>query len=122
MRNFGEYTVPIRDGDAGTSMAPWERGMRRSCTVVGGTPGRPVHLLRPPLARAYGASADSKGGLNLLTRSMAAEWGRFNIQADAAALTVILTEMGRPVWGHPAKGDPMKARIPARRFDQAGRL
>jgi 2-deoxy-D-gluconate 3-dehydrogenase len=34
------------------------------------------------------------------------------------APTVILTEMGQKVWGDPAKGDPMKARIPARRFGE----
>ena len=36
---------------------------------------------------------------------MAAEWGRFNIQPNAIAPTVILTDMGRKVWGDPAKGD-----------------
>jgi len=64
----------------------------------------------------HGAYAASKGGLNLLTRAMASEWGRFNIQANAVAPTVILTEMGQHVWGDPRKGDPMKARIPVRRF------
>jgi len=49
---------------------------------------------------------------------MAAEWARFNIQANAVAPTVILTAMGRQVWGDLAKGDPMKARIAARRFGE----
>lgn len=66
----------------------------------------------------HGAYSASKGGLNLLTQTMAAEWARFNIQANAVAPTVILTAMGRQVWGNPAKGDPMKARIPARRFGE----
>ncbi len=66
----------------------------------------------------HGAYSASKGGLNLLTQAMAAEWARFNIQANAVAPTVILTAMGRQVWGEPAKGDPMKARIPARRFGE----
>jgi NAD(P)-dependent dehydrogenase (short-subunit alcohol dehydrogenase family) len=57
-------------------------------------------------------------GLNLLTQAMAAAWGRFNIQANAVAPTVILTEMGQQVWGDPAKGDPMNARILARRFGE----
>ena len=72
-------------------------------------------VLAPEGHAAYSAS---KGGLNLLTQTMAAEWGRFNIQANAVAPTVILTEMGQKVWGEPSKGDPMKARIPARRFGQ----
>ncbi len=66
----------------------------------------------------HGAYSASKAGLNLLTQAMAAEWGPFNIQANAVAPTVILTEMGTQVWGDPAKGDPMKARIPARRFGE----
>jgi glycerol dehydrogenase len=66
----------------------------------------------------HGAYAASKGGLNLLTQAMAAEWGRFNIPANAVAPTLILTEMGKQVWGDPAKGEPMKARIPARRFGE----
>lgn len=66
----------------------------------------------------HGAYSASKGGLNLLTQVMAAEWGRYNIQANAVAPTVILTEMGQQVWGEPSKGDPMKARIPSRRFGE----
>ena len=64
---------------------------------------------------AYSAS---KGGLNLLTQTMACEWGQYNIQANAIAPTVILTAMGQQVWGDPSKGDPMKARIPAGRFGE----
>ena len=66
----------------------------------------------------HAAYSASKGGLNLLTQAMAAEWARFNIQANAVAPTVILTEMGRQVWGDPRKGDAMKARIPSRRFGE----
>jgi len=66
----------------------------------------------------HGAYSAAKGGLNLLTQAMAAEWGPHNIQANAVAPTVILTEMGRQVWGDPAKGNPMKARIPVRRFGE----
>ena len=66
----------------------------------------------------HAAYSASKAGLNLLTQSMAAEWGRYNIQANAIAPTVILTAMGQQVWGEASKGDPMKARIPARRFGE----
>ena len=66
----------------------------------------------------HGAYSSSKAGLNLLTQAMAAEWGQFNIQANAVAPTVILTEMGQRVWGNPSKGDPMKARIPSCRFGE----
>jgi 2-deoxy-D-gluconate 3-dehydrogenase len=72
-------------------------------------------VLAPEGHAAYSAS---KGGLNLLTQTMAAEWGRHNIQANAVAPTVILTEMGQQVWGEASKADPMKARIPAGRFGE----
>jgi NAD(P)-dependent dehydrogenase (short-subunit alcohol dehydrogenase family) len=62
---------------------------------------------------AYGAS---KGGLNMLTKVMTVEWARHNIQANTICPTVILTPMGEMVWGDPAVGDPMKAKIPAGRF------
>jgi 2-deoxy-D-gluconate 3-dehydrogenase len=64
----------------------------------------------------HAAYSSSKGGLNMLTKSMAAEWGKYNIQANAISPTVILTPMGEQVWGEPAKGDPMLAKIPLRRF------
>ncbi len=64
----------------------------------------------------HAAYAASKGGLNMLTKVMAAELGPFNIQCNAVAPTVILTEMGEKVWGEPSKGDPMKAKIPLQRF------
>lgn len=64
---------------------------------------------------AYGAS---KAGLNMLTQVMAAEWSRFNVQCNAVAPTVILTPMGLDVWGPREKGDPMRAKIPLRRFGE----
>ena len=58
----------------------------------------------------------SKGGMNMLTRVMAAEWGMFNIQTNAIAPAVVLTDMGKKVWGDEAKSAPVKARIPLHRF------
>jgi NAD(P)-dependent dehydrogenase (short-subunit alcohol dehydrogenase family) len=66
----------------------------------------------------HAAYCASKGGLNMLTKVMAVEWGMYNIQCNAVAPTIILTPMGQKVWGDPAKGDPMKAKIPLRRFGQ----
>lgn len=65
---------------------------------------------------AHAAYSASKGGLNMLTKVMTLEWGRHNIQINSVCPTVILTPMGEKVWGEPAKGDPMLARIPAARF------
>lgn len=66
----------------------------------------------------HGAYAASKGGLNVLTKVMACEWGPHNIQCNAVCPTVILTPLGAQVWGDPAKGGPMLAKIPLRRFGQ----
>jgi NAD(P)-dependent dehydrogenase (short-subunit alcohol dehydrogenase family) len=65
---------------------------------------------------AHGAYCASKGGLNMLTKVMTIEWAQYNIQINSVCPTVILTPMGEQVWGKPEKGDPMLAKIPARRF------
>jgi len=64
----------------------------------------------------HAAYCASKGGMVLLTKVLAIEWARYNINVNAIAPTVILTPMGEHVWGEPAKGDPMKAKIPLGRF------
>ncbi|MDI9627035.1 MAG: glucose 1-dehydrogenase [Acidobacteriota bacterium] len=66
----------------------------------------------------HGAYCASKGGLNLLTKVMAAEWGPYNIQVNAVGPTVILTKLGAEVWGPPEKAGPMLAKIPLGRFGQ----
>lgn len=66
----------------------------------------------------HAAYASSKGGLNALTKSMTAEWARYNIQANAICPTVVLTQMGKQAWGAPEKRDPMLAKIPAGRFGE----
>lgn len=66
----------------------------------------------------HAAYAASKGGLVSLTKVLAGELGRHNIQVNAVCPTVILTPMGETVWGPPEKGDPMKAKIPLGRFGQ----
>ena len=58
----------------------------------------------------------SKGGLNALTRVMALELAKHNIQVNAICPTIILTPLGELVWGQPEKGGPMLARTPAGRF------
>lgn len=64
----------------------------------------------------HAAYAASKGGLNALTKSLCAEWGRHNIQVNAICPTVVMTPMGRSVWGPPEKSGPFIAATPARRF------
>lgn len=64
----------------------------------------------------HAAYSSSKGGLNMLTKTMAMEWGRFNINTNAVAPTVILTPMAQKNWSDPEKRDPMLAKIPLGRF------
>ena len=64
----------------------------------------------------HAAYASSKGGLNALTKSLCAEWARYNVQVNAICPTVVMTPMGRKVWGKPEKGDPFRNATPARRF------
>lgn len=64
----------------------------------------------------HAAYATSKGGLNALTKSLCAEWARHNIQVNAICPTVVLTPMGRTVWGPPEKSGPMIDATPAGRF------
>jgi NAD(P)-dependent dehydrogenase (short-subunit alcohol dehydrogenase family) len=66
----------------------------------------------------HAAYATSKGGLNALTKSLAAEWARHNLQVNAICPTVILTPMGVQVWSAPEKAAPMIAGTPLRRFGQ----
>ena len=47
----------------------------------------------------HAAYAASKGGLNALTKSLCAEWARYNVQVNAICPTVVMTPMGRAVWG-----------------------
>ena len=64
----------------------------------------------------HAAYSASKGGLNMLTKTMALEWGPHNINTNAVAPTVILTPMGEKNWGDPSKSEPMLAKIPLGRF------
>jgi NAD(P)-dependent dehydrogenase (short-subunit alcohol dehydrogenase family) len=66
--------------------------------------------------RMMAAYAASKGGLNALTKSLCAEWARHNVQVNAICPTVVMTPMGKKVWGRPEKGDPFRNATPARRF------
>ena len=54
----------------------------------------------------------------MLTKVMMAEWAQHNIQVNAVCPTIILTPLGKKVWGDPAKGQPMLDRTPLGRFGQ----
>lgn len=64
---------------------------------------------------AYSAS---KAAMNAMTRGLMSEWARYNIQVNAICPTVILTDMGKKVWGATEKSEPMLARTPLQRFGE----
>ena len=47
----------------------------------------------------HAAYCASKGGMVQLTKVLAIEWARHNVNVNAIAPTVILTPMGEQVWG-----------------------
>ncbi len=66
----------------------------------------------------HAAYSASKAGLNALTRDMTCEWAQFNIQVNAVCPTIIMTPLGREVWGDQEKAAPMLDRTPLGRFGE----
>ena len=64
----------------------------------------------------HAAYAASKGAMNSLTKSLMAEWAKFNIQVNAICPTIVMTPMGIQVWSDEAKSGPMLAKTPLGRF------
>jgi NAD(P)-dependent dehydrogenase (short-subunit alcohol dehydrogenase family) len=69
-------------------------------------------LVALPKHAAYMAS---KAGLIGVTKILAMEWAKYNINVNAIAPTVILTEMGEKAWAGDV-GEAMKSKIPVGRF------
>ena len=66
--------------------------------------------------RTTGPYTASKGGLKMLTKAMAAEWGSYNIQANGIGPGYFLTEMTQPLADDPEFDGWVKQRTPARRW------
>lgn len=76
-----------------------------------------IGSLTSTLARATVAPYTvSKGGIKMLTQSMAAEWAEAGIQANAIGPGYMLTEMTRPLAENPQFDGWVKGRTPARRW------
>jgi len=61
------------------------------------------------------AYCTSKAGVIMMTKTLAMEWGRFDINVNAISPTVILTELGKKAWAGDV-GEQFKKQIPAGRF------
>jgi len=57
----------------------------------------------------------SKAGIISITRTLAAEWGEYNINVNCISPTVILTELGKKAWAGEV-GDEFRKKIPMGRF------
>ncbi|HUV07269.1 MAG TPA: SDR family oxidoreductase, partial [Spirochaetia bacterium] len=63
-----------------------------------------------------GPYAASKGGLKMLTKSMALEWARHNIQVNGLGPGYFITEMTQPLADDAKFDSWLKARTPANRW------
>jgi NAD(P)-dependent dehydrogenase (short-subunit alcohol dehydrogenase family) len=64
----------------------------------------------------YSAYSPSKAGVDALTRTLAAEWGRHNINVNSVAPYFIETEMTRAVLGKKEFRDTVLAGLPLKRI------
>lgn len=68
---------------------------------------------------AYGAA---KGGLQMLTRAMAVEWGPHGVQANGIGPGYFVTEMTQPLADDPAFNAWLRERTPAGRWGETTEL
>ncbi|MFB0516556.1 MAG: SDR family oxidoreductase [Candidatus Neomarinimicrobiota bacterium] len=75
-------------------------------------------LARPNIA-PYSAA---KGGLKMLTRAMATEWGKYNIQANGLAPGYFRTELTKPLYENEKFDAWLCSRTPANRWGEPEEL
>ncbi|MCK4514829.1 MAG: SDR family oxidoreductase, partial [Spirochaetaceae bacterium] len=64
----------------------------------------------------------SKGGLKMLTRAMAVDWARYNIQINAIGPGYFITEMTRPLVEDHEFDSWLRKRTPAGRWGEPAEL
>ena len=62
-------------------------------------------------ALGYGAYATSKGAVVSMTRQLAFEWAKFDINVNALGPTIVMSELTKPVTDDPAKAREFTDRI-----------
>lgn len=82
-----------------------------------------IGSLTSELARATVAPYTvAKGGIKMLTKAMAAEWGELGIQSNAIGPGYMLTDMNEALINNPQFDGWVKARTPARRWGKPEEL
>lgn len=82
-----------------------------------------IGSLTSELARATVAPYTvAKGGIKMLTKAMAAEWGEHGVQANAIGPGYMLTDMNEALISDPQFDSWVKARTPARRWGKPEEL
>jgi 2-dehydro-3-deoxy-D-gluconate 5-dehydrogenase len=88
--------------------------------------GRIINMssVRGRVAPGMGGSAyaTSKGGVDQLTRTLAAEWAKYGIQVNAIAPALIMTDMTREFLSQPEIYARMTADIPMKRLGEPSEL
>ncbi len=64
----------------------------------------------------------AKGGVKMLTKAMAVEWGKFNIQVNGIGPGYFATEMNRPLMEDPQFDAWIRSRTPAGRWGDPAEL
>lgn len=130
--------IQLRKAMVDLSVAEWQRVIDTNLTsafligretarrmIARGRGGKIINIgsLASELARATVAPyTAAKGGIKLLTRSMAAEWAQHNIQANAIGPGYMVTDMNQALIDNPAFDAWVKARTPARRWGKPEEL
>ena len=130
--------IQLRKPLVDLSVAEWQRVIDTNLTsafLIGretarrmirrGKGGKIINIgsLTSELARATVAPyTAAKGGIKMLTRSMAAEWAEHDIQANAIGPGYMVTEMNKALIENAAFDAWVKGRTPARRWGRPEEL
>lgn len=68
------------------------------------------------------AYAASKGGLEMVTRTLAIEWAVHNVRVNSVAPGYLVTDMTAKLHDHPKWGQALRTRIPLGRFASAAEV
>jgi gluconate 5-dehydrogenase len=130
--------IQLRKPMVELSVAEWQRVLDANLTsafligreaarrmIARGKGGKIINIgsLMSEVARATIAPyTAAKGGIKMLTRSMAAEWAQHDIQANAIGPGYMVTEMNKALIDNPTFDAWVKARTPARRWGKPEEL